>query len=461
MSDVLIKPMLLIVPKYELWITSHPIGALCIASVVRGKGEDVSLIDGICEPHYFERIREEIKNHSSVGISANIAQAYSGCETAKFIRKNFPENKIIWGGAYSSVEYNNLIPELADVVVIGEGERQIEAIVEGVSPDKIPGLAYWDEEKKEVKVNPRQGYIEDLDSLPYPAWDLTAKNRYFAPGFSPCFILVTERGCPFQCINCTKTVHGDKFRSRSMENVVGELELLVNKYNAREIHIWDDNFTLFPERVKDFCKGIIAKGIHKKARFVLPNGIRADICDEEMFDLMREANFQIIIIAIESADQEVLDKLKKNLDLKKVRKTVETAVEKGFRVGLFFMMGLPFDTVESLRKTANFAASLPAHHAFFWRVTPFPGTKLYDMTSTSQDYSQGFVHYGSSGERFVHPEISPFKLTFHIRMAYLKFYGNPIRLLRILRKMMKEGVLVNDLHILLKSALKILFTGHR
>ncbi len=457
--------MLLIVPKYKLWITSQPLGALCVASVLRKKGESVALIDGICETHYYEQISKKITEHSTVGISANIAQAYSGVKTAEFIRKKFPDKKIIWGGPYSSVEYKKLIPELADMVVNGEGETQIAAIAEGVPIDKIPGLAYWDKKKERIAVNPRTGFIEDLDTLPYPAWDLVAGNHYFTPGLSPSFIIVTERGCPFHCINCTKVIHGDKFRTRSVEHVIGELELLVNEFNAKEFHIWDDNFTLYPDRTKKICKGIIAKGIHKKARFVLPNGIRADICDEEMFDLMREANFQVIIIAIESADQQVIDKLKKGLDLRKVRKTVETTVDKGFRVGLFFMMGLPFDTVESLKKTAKFAASLPAHHAFFWKVTPFPGTKLYDMTVGSDqshdDYSTGYIHYGSSGERFVHSEISPFRLTYCIRMAYLKFYGNPVRLFRILRKIMKEKVLLNDLYILLKCGIKILFTGHR
>ena len=459
--------MLLIVPKYKLWLNFHPLGALYIAAVLKRKGENVSLLDGvICGTNYLRRISEELPTHSAAAISANIAQAYSGCKTAAFIRKHFPDKTIIWGGPYPSVEYRRLIPELADIVIIGEGEKQMESLAENRPLHEIRGIAYWDKNEKELKVNEPETLIEDLDSLPYPAWEFTAGNNYHAPGLSPYFTIVTERGCPFHCINCTKVIHGDKYRTRSISHVIGELEMLTEKFGAKEFHIWDDNFTLHPDRVKKLCNAIIEKGINRKARFILPNGIRADICDEEMFDLMRKANFQILIIAVESADQTVIDKLQKKLDLAKVRNTVETAVEKGFRVGLFFMMGLPFDTVESLKKTANFAASLPAHHAFFWRVVPFPGTKLYDMTKKDRqhniaDYTKGYVDYESPKFCYKHPDIPSWKIAFHIRRAYLKFYGNPVRVFRLLRKLHQEGVLKHDMLILFRCALGLLFRARR
>jgi radical SAM superfamily enzyme YgiQ (UPF0313 family) len=456
--------MLLIVPKYKLWINFHPLGALYIAAVLEKADFCVDLIDGGCERDYFRKITEKIKKHSSVGISANIAQAYSACETARFIRGKFPGKKIVWGGPFATVEYEKLIPELADIVVLGEGERQIVQIEKGVSPALIPGIAYYDRDSMRVRVNPREPYIEPLDSLPYPAWHLTAGNRYFAPGKSPYYILVTERGCPFQCINCTKVIHGSKFRTRSVPHIIGEIRLLIDKYNAAEFHIWDDNFTLLPERTKELCRAIIAEGFNRKARFILPNGIRADICDEEMFDLMRQANFQVIIIAVESADQNVIDKLKKQLDLDKVRNTVETAVKKGFRVGLFFMMGLPFDTKDTLRKNIDFAASLPAHHVFFWRVTPFPGTRLYDMTrdkAVNLDYTKFYINYESDKVRFVHPSISEFRMNLMIRLGYLKFYGTPVRLFRIVAKLIEEQVFWRDAYLLLRCGIKLLLTGRR
>ncbi|MCK5844127.1 MAG: radical SAM protein, partial [Victivallales bacterium] len=190
------------------------------------------------------------------------------------------------------------------------------------------------------------------------------------------------------------------------------------------------------------------------------------ICDEELFDLMRAANFYFAVVAVESADQNVIDTLEKKLDLRKVEGTVNSLVEKGFRVGLFFMMGLPFDTVDTLRKNARFAASLPAHHAYFWRVTPFPGTKLYDMSETADNsnsdaYMEDFINFDRPSGRSANASIRPCLLSYHIWRAHLIFYFTLWRPFRILGKLIVEGSLASDFSFLIKCAVRLLFTGHR
>ena len=267
-------------------------------------------------------------------------------------------------------------------------------------------------------------------------------------------------------MNCTKIIHGNRFRTRSPESVLDELTVLAEKFGAREIHVWDDNFTLNPERAKNICRGIVARGLHEKLRFALPNGIRADINDEELFDLMRDANFYFAIVAIESADQNVINSLEKGLDLEKVETTVNSLVQRGFRVGLFFMMGLPFDTVDTLKKNAKFAASLPAHHAFFWRVTPFPGTKLYDISAdaentTVESYIQDFITYDRPSGRSANPNIPSRVLSFYIWWAHFRFYISRWRLFRTLGKFIQEKNILSDLGFLVKCGLRLVFTGHR
>jgi radical SAM superfamily enzyme YgiQ (UPF0313 family) len=181
---------------------------------------------------------------------------------------------------------------------------------------------------------------------------------------------------------------------------------------------------------------------------------------------MRAANFYFTMVAVESADQNVIDGLRKNLDLGKVEGTVKALVDRGFRVGLFFMMGLPFDTERSLRKTADFAASLPAHHAFFWRVTPFPGTKLYGMCETAENttaeaYMEDFISYDRPSGRSANPDIPSWRLSFHIWRAHLKFYATRWRVFRILGKFVAEGNFASDLCFLLKCGFRLVFTGHR
>lgn len=459
--------MLIVVPEYKLWLKFQPLGALSIAAVMRDNGVDVEFLDGgVLKKNFFPSVRLRLVNHSMIGISANISHAHSGIKLSAMIRDEFPDRQIVWGGPFSTIEYDKLIPRYADIVVLGEGETQAAALAKKIPLRDIPGVAYWDSSEKKIVVNPKTDYIQDLDALPLPALDLIKEALYAAPGKRPIYSIITERGCPYHCVNCTKIIHGNRFRTRSPESVLEELRILADDFKASEIHIWDDNFTLDPERAKRICRGIVKRGLNKKLRFALPNGIRADINDEELFDLMKEANFYFAIVAIESADQNVINSLEKGLDLKKVEATVNSLVDRGFRVGLFFMMGLPFDTIGTLRKNAKFAASLLAHHAFFWRVTPFPGTKLYDISAvaektTAEAYMDDFISYDRPSGRSANQNIPSWLLSYHIWLAHLRFYSTRWRPFRILGKFIQEKNLKSDLGFLIKCGVRIIFTGHR
>lgn len=455
--------MLLLIPEYRLWFKFPPLGALYLGAVLKRVGEPVELLDGGVERIDPAKLRAAISRHETVGISANVSHLHSGHELARFIRREFPDRKIIWGGPYPSVEYEKLIPELADVVVLGEGEEQIAKLATGVPWAEIPGIAYADGDA--VRVNPRAGYIEDLDTLPFPAWELLAGKSYSVPGRRPIHMIITERGCPFQCLNCTKVIHGDRYRTRSVGKVIAEIEYLRNCFNSRDIHIFDDNFTLQPERVKAICREIIARGLHRHLRFGLPNGIRADIVDEEMFELMRQAGFYFINVGIESADQQVIDQLGKALDLAKVAPMVNLLVRKKFRVGLLFMMGLPFETPETLERISRFAASLPAHHAYISIVTPFPGTKLYELALAEGEpvryEDERGLSFDQAGKRFTTAALPEATIRRCLHRAYRRFYLNPWRIWHIVRTVLRQGAWVSDFSFMLKNGLRILFMGHR
>ncbi|HCE43200.1 MAG TPA: hypothetical protein DET40_06610 [Lentisphaeria bacterium] len=458
--------MLIIVPRFNLWYTFPPLGALYIAAVVKEKGGKVSLLDSneYSEKDFYSRLDSEIMDHPEVGITANVSLASSAHRIARYIRGKYPDRKIIWGGPYSTVEYERLIPEYADIVVLGEGETQAAGIVEGRNLQDIPGIAWYDGDR--IKVNERPPFIEDLDKLPFPAWELINPESYVSPGRKPSFSMITQRGCPFKCINCSTFMQGNTFRSRSPENVADEIEMLVKKYNCREMHIFDDNFTLKPDRTKKICAEIIRRGLNKHVRFVLTSGIRADIIDEEMFDLLKEAGVYFINVAVESGDQEVIDKIGKGLDLKKVPVILNTLEKRGFRIGLFFMMGFPFESKESMKKTADFAASLPGHHAHFFIVTPFPGTKLYEMAKDVykplDKYEKVTLNFYDENIRYAAPEFTSGDLEDIHRYAYRKFYLKPGRLFGIAKAMLRDGGWYNDIGFLIKNFYNImLFGGHR
>ncbi len=458
--------MLIIIPRFKLWFSFAPLGALYIASVLEKKGVKVSLIEAnrFSEAGFYSKLDEEIRPHDTVGISANVSHAASGLEIAGYIRRKYPDRKIIWGGPYASTEYSWIIPKYGDIAVIGEGERQITEIAACKSLDSIRGIAYFS--GGQVKLNERCSFIEDLDELPFPAWHLVDPASYDFPGRKPAFSMMTQRGCPFRCINCSTYMHGNSFRSRSFSDIADEMEFLVEKYGCREIHVWDDNFTLDPERVKKICSEIMRRGLEKKIRLSLSSGIRADIYDEEMFDLMKRAGVYYMNVAVESGNQGVIDKIGKGLDLEKVPVTLECLERKGFRIGLFFMMGFPFETLKNLRETAEFAASLPGHHVYFFTVTPFPGTGLLDMvadTKTLLDhYRSDYVNYETGGVKYSSPpEFKEKDLCSMQRYGYRKFYMDFRRLYRIFRAMTRDGGWHNDIMFIFRNLLKIISGGHR
>ncbi len=453
--------MLLIVPSYKLWFSFPHSGILYIASSARESGEKIELIDGeiISQKKLFQQIIKKAPSHDIIALTVSIAHVTSAMEISKFIRQNFPYKKIVWGGPYLSSQPETASEEIADIVVIGEGEKQIVSICKGEKLSNIPSIAYF--ENGHMKINPRKGYIQNLDDLPFPAYDLINFNDYLHPGLKPLAQIHSSRGCPYNCINCTKSIHGNLYRVRSPENVVEEISLLIDKYAVREIHFWDDNLTFNINRVKEICSLILSRNIHKKVRFAVPAGIRADIYDKEMFTLMKKANFYLFAIAVESGEQRIINQIRKNLDLKKVPENLRKLQEHGFRLMLYFMMGFPFESEKDLAKTAKFASSLAGHHANFFAVTPLPGSKLFEIWNKIPDFKNYLkINYDNPIPQARSHEESKI-LKKYIRSAYFKFYVNPRRLLSTISLMLREGSLFNDMYFLFRSLFKLCFWGHK
>lgn len=360
--------MLLIFPEAKSWSIGFNLGLGYLASILEKKGRHPRIIDCQGAEDYEQDIRKALKEYAWIGIHVNVATVTHALNIAQMVRKLSPGAKIVMGGPHATVIYDRLIPEYADIVVRGEGEHTIGELIADSKPlRQIPGIAYWDDG---LKVNPPRVLIEDLDGLPFPARHLVNLNKIGR--------LITTRGCPYQCIFCACfIIHGRKPRSRSIDNIMSEIDYLVSRFSMQEILIHDDCFNYDLERVKNICKAIIKLG-HRSLRFSALD-MRADVCDAEMFKLMKRAGFYFVRFGIESGSQEVLNKTNKNLELSKVKQTIILARKAGLRVGGYFMLGLPFDTIETMQKTIDFAKTLSLDRVSMGIATPFPGTKFYDM----------------------------------------------------------------------------------
>jgi anaerobic magnesium-protoporphyrin IX monomethyl ester cyclase len=282
-----------------------------------------------------------------------------------------------------------------DFIVIGEPEKTIfeltglleQGNVEALK--KVRGIAFIKNEK--TFITPTRPPIQDIDFLPFPARHLLPMEAYFAAVKKnplrgeirkPWTTMLTSRGCPYNCVFCSvHTVMGRKWRGRSPENVVEEIEQLVHTYRIKQIDFGDDNMTLDKRRMETICNLIVKKGLD--IEWFTPNGVRADTLDENLLRKMKTSGCKKIRVAPESGVQRVVNKIiKKNLNLKEVERAVVFSKKVGIKVGCFFVIGLIGETKEEIEETINYAYKLRrlgADNFYFSYATPLYGTELYEQ----------------------------------------------------------------------------------
>jgi len=374
---------------------SFHLGVAYIGGLLREKGYHVRILDCFAEKPNQRRTPaqdsewlefglsdDEIINYIAdyspdmIGMTIPFScQHYIGHDIARTIKQHFPTIPIISGGNHVTAVPEKIDPTLFDYRIVGEGEYAflglVEALNQGKDLGEIPGIYGISKEQC--------AYIENLDSLPFPAIDLLPLEKLWKKG-KRWIIMVASRGCVYDCVFCSiHTIMGYKIRRRSVENVITEIRHWKELFNVREIYFEDDNLTTNTVWAKDLFRKIAKQkfGI----RFYVRNGIRADSIDHELLVLMKRAGFQDFMIAPETGSQRILDEvIGKKMSLKDSENAVELAHEVGLGVNTFFVIGLPQETMEDLQATLEYAKYLKQKGcAGFWisTATPYPGTRLY------------------------------------------------------------------------------------
>ncbi len=366
-----------------------PLGVMYLASYLREQMEDVEcrIVDQTIEKVPFRDIAEMIRTWrpDMVGLSALSAETKALHRTAAVAKQIRPETIVVAGGPHPSAYAERVMGDgHFDYVVLGEGELTfhdlVDAIRRGQNVDGIDGLVY--RRNGQIKENPRVRYIQDLDALPYPAWDLIAIRKYkhytrmSHTGTRDYMAVFTSRGCPFSCLYC-HNMFGKGFRKRSPEKVFEEFRQLYTRYGIREFEIIDDIFNLDLDRAKRICDLIIQSGM--KIRMTFPNGIRGDRMDQELITKLARAGTIFMAFAVETATPRLQKMLRKNINLEKIRKNISLSRTAGIICQGFFMLGFPTETREELQATVDFAVDSDLHAAQLFMVNPFEGTALADM----------------------------------------------------------------------------------
>ena len=223
--------------------------------------------------------------------------------------------------------------------------------------------------------------IENLDDLPWPSREFLPMNKYYdCPGGipTPSLQIHSSRGCPFQCVFCAwpQIMYGDNsYRTRNPVDVVNEIENCLKKYQIKSFYFDDDTFNIGKPRLMKLAEEL------KQRNLGLPWAAmaRADTCDFETLEKMKEAGLCAIKYGVESGDQEIVDAIGKRLNLETLRNAVKKTKELGIKVHLTFTIGHPGETRETAQRTVDLALGLDPDSLQFSIATPYPGSKFYDL----------------------------------------------------------------------------------
>jgi len=276
-------------------------------------------------------------------------------------------------------------PDL-DLVLRGEYEITCSEIAQGHPLSEIAGISYRDE-NGEIKINPTRPFIENIDEIPFPPRELIDNNLYVRPDtMEPQTTIITNRGCPFNCIFClSNQVSGNRDRRRSPENIIAELKECVEKFAIRNFLFRSDLFTATKNWTLELCEKII----DSKLDISWSCNSRVDTIDRELLKALKRAGCWLIAYGVESGDEESLKKMRKKYDLSCIENAIKMTYEEGIKSSIYILFGFPWDTNEDLKKSTDFACKINPDFLEIFYVYPFPGTELYKMA-----VEEGLLHKG-------------------------------------------------------------------
>jgi radical SAM superfamily enzyme YgiQ (UPF0313 family) len=435
------RTIVLCEPPYVFWDRSMDqlrqgeetipgMGVLLLAAIARQRGYRVHLVDAKEQGTPLEAVARNIAalQPEYLGLSATTISVTNAARIAERVKHLLPNVVTILGGAHVSA-----IPERTldafpsiDYGIAGEGEHSLFALLErledGSAIDDVPGLAYRRDGR--VCANPRAPYIDDLDELPMPAWDLLPDfpHRFQPSLFSyprtPVTTLITSRGCPFSCSFCDRSTSGKKGRMHSVGYVV-ELCRHLAGLGVRHIIFVDDLFTVRKPRVTELCEAFLAQGF----TFTWSCNSHPNLLDLETMKLMQRAGCWQIAYGIESGSQRILDVVKHEVRIPRMRETLRMTRAAGIRTKGYLMIGHPTEGLDSLAEDAAFLKEVELDLCQITKFTPYPGTPAYPTIRDYGTFEENWEQMNAMNFVFLPHGLTEESLETYFHHLYRTFYS--------------------------------------
>ncbi len=437
-----------------------------IAGCVRVKGHNAQVFDYTTYAYNDEadlRFKEKLKEFDPdfVGISFTTVLFDEMVRVGNVVKNHNPNIKIIGGGPHvSAFPEECLRTSPIDIGITGEGDFTAAEAMSATNLSEVDGIAYKQEQTNaqsaskhvDVIVVPKKlKFLDDLDLLPIPAWDLFDLTKYHTPRQmcrkSPVGWIETSRGCLYGCVYCNKNIFGQNFRFKSAKRTVDEMEFMLS-CGFSEIQIAEDMFTTNKERVMQICQLIIDRGL--KFPWSTTTGVRVDSVNLEMLKAMKNAGCYRVYYGFESGSDQILVQSRKATNTATARQAVNWSKEAGLEVLGFFMIGLPGETEETMQQTIDFAKSLNIDFAKMTIMSPLPGTPIWNdfkekgLLKENVDWSN-FNYYTPPSELYTHPNLDWPTIEKYYKKFYKEFYFRPSYMAKRLIAGIRQGTLIDDI----------------
>jgi radical SAM superfamily enzyme YgiQ (UPF0313 family) len=423
----------------EAWGTNWaPITLAITAAVLRDAGFSVTLRDGANEGMTFSELEQELQasRPDLVLVSTATPTIDGDLKVAEIARSVADDIRTAFFGVHPTALPEEVFDQNPHVELIMRGEPEYTArdlavaLRDGLPLEGVKGLVFRHMSGAIVR-NDDRPFIEDLDALPYPAWDLVRIDNYRLPITERPFLLVSPaRGCPYPCTFCTaSTFYGKKLRRRSARKVVAEMKHVRDTYGVNDFLVWSESFMSSKQHVLDICAAL--EQAMPEVRWAC-NG-RVEDADPMLLAAMRRAGCWMVAYGVEAGTQRILDLMKKNVRVEDMAKAMALTREAGIQTTAHVVVGYPGETREEIEATSRLLRRVEPDYIQVYSCVPFPGSPLYDEARRSGWLATGdwsaFEQHASSIST---PELTPEDVMLLREKMIKDFYFRPKRVLRTL-----------------------------